>query len=119
MLSGVRHYSHVLESLIVKRLPYSFDLPINHSGRCHHVCAGVGMAYRDLSKLWKRFIIVYSPIIDEPAVSVGGVLTHADVSEDNQFVTELCFQITVRSLDHPVRVICGRSDFVLDCWKAE
>src|SRR5713226_7036868 len=112
MFGRVRHYSHVLESTIVELLPYRLDLPIDHGRGCNDVSAGAGMAYRDLSELWKRLVIVYSAIADQTAVSMARILTHADVSQYNQLITELCFQITDRSLDYPVRVICPRSDFI-------
>src|SRR6266849_694502 len=102
MFGRVRHHSHILEFVVVELLPYRLDLPIDHGRRCNDVSARAGMAYRYLSELWKRLVIVYSSIADQTAVSMARVLTHADVSQDNQLITELCFQITDRSLDYPV-----------------
>src|SRR2546425_445183 len=119
MLSRIRHHSHVLESVIVEALPCHLDLPVDHGRRCHHVSTSAGMAYRNLSELLKRPIIIHTSIIDKTTVAMARVLAHTDVSENDQFVPELIFQIMDRLLDYPVRLICSRPDFVLNCWNPE
>ena len=63
--------------------------PVHHVGRRHHVRAGVGIGQRGLDERLQRDVVLHLAVLHDPAVSVVGVRTEADIGHHDQIVAEL------------------------------
>ena len=89
-------------------------MAVHHPAGCHNVRTGPRLGERCSDVQVEGLVVVDHPaLIDNPAMSVAGVLVDAQVSHDDHVVADFAPQVTERQLDDPNRVEGAAANSIL------
>ena len=112
VLDSVGHDGNIQEFIFVQSFTDSTNTSVHHIRRGDYIGTCLCLTYRDLLQQRKRSIIVYIVTVQLSAVAMGGILTEADVSDNNKLRYRF-FYCCNSTLNRTLHIPSGRTDFVL------
>ena len=104
----------------VQRSADGTHLPVHHPAGGHHLGAGVGLGHGDAGVDVQRGVVVHRRpriarrAVQHPAVTVLGVLVHAQIGHQHHPIADVLGKITEGKLHDSLRVVGLRADGILD-----
>ena len=105
VLRRVGEDGDVGEPILVEGPTDPGDLPVHHPARGDDVGPGPGLGERGLGvDLQGGVVVDLTPVVEDAAVAVIGVLVDAQIGDQHEIVTDLGAQVAERHLDDALRV---------------
>ena len=108
----IRHDRSGHKTILIQALTNGTDMSVHHIGRSYHISSRLYLGHCNLCQFFQRQIIVHILSFQNSAMSVAGILTHADISDHIQ-IRKQFFCLTKSLLHNAVLRISTASKLIL------